>query len=183
MADDHRQGAASSALPRIFKAFALHLAMLVIAGAIIYFMTSGESSLSDATRAQFYDRPDQLSQIREDAVWQLLMWLLFATLASFVFTAIWLFSAERCRPEVPAQGSMRFGLWVMLFFVNLIVAGIIGWRQIWAANVNIDLASSTILIGTLLVLAAVLLAYYLSTALFVKTVMKRSVPLGGLFSK
>jgi hypothetical protein len=183
MADEMRPSAAATALPRIFKAFALHLALLVVAGAIIYFMASGEGSLSDATRAQFYDRPDQLKQISGDAVWQLLMWLLLATAASFVFASLWLISAEASRPQVPAHGSRRFGQWVLLLFTTLIVAVVIGWRVIWAVNVNADLASNTVFIGTTLVLLSVLLGYYLSTAMFVKAAMKRSVPLGGLFSK
>jgi uncharacterized membrane protein len=181
MADEDRPAAAKTALPRIFKGFALHLGVLVAAGAIIYFLTSGESSLSDATRAQFSTSPGQLDQIRSDAVWQLLMWLLLSLAASWIVASFWLFSAEKCRPQTPAQGSMRFGLWIVCFFLSLIFAAVIGWRLIWNVNVNLDLASDTLFLGLILVLLSVLIAYYLSTALFVKTVMKRSVPLGGLF--
>lgn len=180
MAQPGGPGAFKTAIPRILKAFGLHLVVFILFGLAIYFLSSGETALSETIRTNFADNPEQLRQIGEDAVWQLLTWCLLALAASWIIASLWLFTAERCRPAVPAEGSSRLGSWAVGLFATLAAAAVIGWRLVWSRGVSADFSSGTLFLGMVLVIVAVLLAYYLATAMFVKLVMKRSVPFSSL---
>lgn len=165
---------------RVFWTLVVHLVLFLVLFGLIYFLGGGEDAVATAVRNQYQDNPDTLNAIRSAAVWLLIHGCALAMAWSWVMSGIFLLAAERQRPSGPSEGAALLPLWVWMLVINLAGFALMTWSIVWRAASRLDLAPWMLNSGLLLTLFGVLLAYFLGTALAVKTVMRPSVPLSGL---
>jgi uncharacterized membrane protein len=165
---------------KIFWALVVHVALALVGLLLIHLVGGNESALSTLVREDYADRPEMIESIRADAVAQLVQWLVRSLAASWLFASLWLASAQRFKPRGPAEGTRRQGLWVMLLLATLVATIWFGWSLVYGTTVAVELASSTVTAGMLIVAIATLLGYFLGTGMNVKATMRPSVPLGGI---
>jgi hypothetical protein len=170
----------NSTLIRLFWSLLIHAAVLALAVTLIYFLGGGQDAVAESVRERYADRPAQLEAIRSDSVWQMIRWCIYALAASWIFSGLWLLLAERHMPRTPREGAQKQGLWVMLLIASLVAMAILGWANVFRHNVQSDLAADTLTTGMLVVGLSTFLAYFLATAMSVKTTMRPSVPFAGL---
>jgi hypothetical protein len=165
----------------VFWALLIHVAIAILAMGLIYLLGSGDGALNEATKTAYESRPSELADVRSEALWGLALWTLLALAADWAIAGLWIMLAERQRPATPAQGAELRGLWAGLLIVSLIVTAVIGWRFVWQQSLQLDLATRLLTGSTLVASLATLAAYWTSTAVCVKRVMRRSVPLENVF--
>ncbi|MEI9852290.1 MAG: hypothetical protein WDN24_17150 [Sphingomonas sp.] len=114
------------------------------------------------------------------------MWAILSLAVTWILSSLWLLTAERQRPTTPAErrveprtmGGAAAALPVRPFGDRLVPD--------LARRIQLDLATSTLTLGMVTIGFTVLIAYFVSTTLSVKTVMRPSVPFSNLlphFSK
>jgi hydrogenase-4 membrane subunit HyfE len=161
---------------RLAKSFFVHLPMGLLGLVLIYFICQGQDSLNDGVRAQYAGVASRsLLTLLEDARGDLMLWCATAMLVSWILSGFFLSSAERARPANEAEGGASIGLWSFMLILLLVFMAAYGWAKL-------DRAQEILLSGTMLLAVAAgalacLVAYYLSTGLMVKRVMRPSVPL------
>ena len=171
----------TSAPTRLFWALIIHAAIAVPALALLFFLGSGDDALNEATRLAYGSRPDGLEDVRSAAVWGLALWTFIALAADWVLAGIWIVLAERQRPATPAQGAGMRGSWAIFLIISMLATSSIGWRVVWNRSLQLDLATSLLTMSVGIVFLTTLIAYWTSTAVCVKRVMRRSVPLENVF--
>jgi hypothetical protein len=163
-------------LVRIFLALLLHVAFLALVIALLMYLGGNEDAVSDVVRARLADDPTQIDAIRGDAVWQLVQWSIYALGIGWLISGLWLAAAERQKPCTPSEGAGKQALWVVLLFVALGALAVTCWVTVFKRDVEVDLTSSMLTYAMLIVSAATLLAYFVATAICVKSTMRPSVP-------
>lgn len=170
----------NGSLIRVFWSLLIHLAWLAVGIGILYLAGGSETSLNEVTRSQYSDSPAVLDDIRGEAQWQLVYWLSLALSVSWVLSGIWLLIADRQRPRTPLEGGSKRGLWVILLIATLFIMAFIGWSRVWRTAIQVDLAAGMLAAGVLTVSLSVFFAYFTSTGISVKPVMRPSVPFSNL---
>jgi lipid-A-disaccharide synthase-like uncharacterized protein len=161
---------------RIAKAFFVHLPILLLTLGCIYFATSGQDSLSIAVRERYRGASSQaLLTVLGDARGDLLTWCAAAFAVSWLASSLFLVAAQRTYPANEAEAGSRIGLWSLLLVVTIGFAVGNGWLALVRAR--LDLLTQSFFLAAILGGLGLLLAYYLSTGLMVKRVMRPSVPL------
>lgn len=165
---------------RVLGAFAIHLVLLGLVAGLILMFTDEFADASELIRSKFdqTENPEQAVQIYLDgAKAQLIKWTAYSLVFSLLATMVFLFIAHRAMPGTENEARQKTPLWFVLFVLTLIVASAVWWSSVSALDVGASLIFSNY--ATILSVGwiAILLAYFLGTALFVKNTMKPAVPL------
>jgi uncharacterized membrane protein (DUF485 family) len=166
----------SSSFIRIFWSLLVHIGFISAAVGLIYLIGGSETALAEATRAQYADNPATLEDIRSASIAELILWAMLALAVSWILSSLWLVIAERQRPRTPVEGASKKGSWVLMLVLCLMAMAVIGWMRIWRGGLEVDLATDTLTFGMIIIGISVFAAYFLGTAMSVKTVMRPSVP-------
>lgn len=170
-----------SAPTRVFWALLLHVAVAALAIGLIHLLGSGDGALKEATRDAYQSNPNALDDLRSEALWGLTFWCMLALAADWAIAGLWIVAAERQRPATPAQGAEMKPLWSGMLIASLLATAVIGWLQVWHKSLQVDLAGQLLTGSMAVVIVATLVSYWASTAVCVKRVMRRSVPLENIF--
>lgn len=166
-------------LTRIGKCFFLHLLFGGISSGIILWLVSGYDSSSDLLRKQFADSPDggdSVLAVIHDAQSALLFWALMSVLVSMLASMLFVVASEASKPQGYEETGVKAAPWWLLLMFVFFMVCLTWW---WNAPIEIvggALQISNYWISCITVLVCNLLAFFLSTALFVKQSMVRSVP-------
>jgi len=152
----------------------------IVISLVVYLLYADESSLSEAVRQRFSDDPLTISEALSTAYWEIVFWCALSIVLGIVFSSMWLVIAERQRPANRTEGASMLSLWLMFFVLNVLGMMIIGYIRVWSNPVSNDLTSGVLIQASLLVAFGTALAYFLATAIGVKTVMRPSVPGSGV---
>ncbi len=167
----------------VLGSFVLHLVFGLLAFGLVFLFTQEFGNASEELLLQMADAEDQEVQVMaflSEARDQLGGWIAAVMGVSFVFSVAFLGLAQRTMPSTPTEAKSKFGLWVGLLVLVFILAVIWWWFAVGSPEAGYALIFSNyalIMIATFLLM---LLGYYLSTALFVKSTMVPSVPVASL---
>jgi hypothetical protein len=161
---------------RVVKSFFVHLPLLLLALLLIYFLCQGQDVLNFVVREQYRGASSRaLLTVLGDARGDLMMWCTVAFAVSWLSSSLFLAAAERATPANEVEAGTKLGLWSFLLIVTIVIAVANGWREL--ARAQATLMSGTFLSVLVLTGLLVLAAYFLSTGLMVRRVMRPSVPL------
>lgn len=161
---------------RMVKSLFVHLPLMLLALGAIYFVCQGHESLSQVIREQYRGSSSKaLLTVLGDARGDLMKWTFVGFVASWLASCLFLASAERARPANENEAGSKLGLWSFLLIATIAALAAYGWISLTRAQAS--LLPGTFMASLLISGLAVLAAYYLSTALMVRRVMRPSVPL------
>lgn len=161
---------------RIVKSFFIHLPILLITLALIYFLCDGQESLSLAVREQYRGASSRaLTTVIGDARGDLMMWALAGFAISWLTSSLFLAACERSAPANEREARGKLGLWSFLLIATILLAAANGWLSLLRAQAS--LLTGTFMAVLLIAGLGILAAYYLATGLMVRRVMRPSVPL------
>jgi hypothetical protein len=176
---DIDRGNNSEALIRAVIAFLVHLALAIVAVAVIYWMTKDFEDASELVRNTVGSDENAesgalayLAEARAD----LLAWLLGSMLASWLASSLFLALAQRHEPRIDSEARKMFGLWGVLLILTLGLSALIWWRRVSLVEAGGMLISSNYITIIATGVVATFLGYYLVTGMAVKPTMKPSVP-------
>lgn len=167
---------------RLLGSFAVHLVLTGLVVGLIILVAGDFSDASEELRSSITSLDPTLSEqtirVALDETKQALMaWVIRSLVVSFVAAGVFLIIAERTQPANDTQARGKRWFWALPFLIVLVTAGILWWRLVSIPQLGANLAfgnlTGIVASGSL----ALLLAYYLGTALFVKITMKPAVPL------
>jgi hypothetical protein len=169
-----------SGLIRIFSTLVVHVIAFLIMLLLVYAMFAGQDSMSDLLRNQYSDSPESIELIRSATMWRVIVADALVLAWSWIISSLWLLMAERQRPSDPVEGASMKPIWVIFLIIVLVGYASISWWMVWRSSAAIEIAPSVFSTTAIAAFFATFLAYFLGTAISVKTVMRRSVPLSGL---
>jgi hypothetical protein len=164
---------------RIGKCFLMHLVFGGISSGVILWLVSGYESSSELLRKQFADSPDggdSVLAVIQDAQSALLFWALMSILVSMFAAIVFVATSEMSQPRGYEETGTKAGRWWVLFMFTFFMVCITWWGSASLEAVGWILQVNNYWISCITVLIGNLLAFFLSTALFVKQSMVRSVP-------
>jgi len=163
---------------RLAKSLFVHIAVLVLALLLIYLVARGQESLSAEVLTRYQGRsPAALLTVLADARGEIVTWAAIGIAISWIASAIFLAVAERTTAANEREARRLIGLWAGMLIVTVALLAANSWLRLFSAGITGDLAASTFIACVLIGGLAVLIAYWLSTGLVVKRVMRPSVPL------
>lgn len=165
---------------RVVKSFFVHLPLMLLVLAIIYFICQGQDNLNQAIREQYRGASSRaLLTVLGDARGDLMMWCFIGFGFSWLTSSLFLALAERFRPANEHEASSKIGLWSFLLLLTIAVTSVTGWLSLMRAHSS--LLPGSFMAAILVAALGMLAAYYLGTALMVRRVMRPSVPLAAGF--
>ncbi len=163
----------------VLGAFAIHLVFGLMAFGLAFMFTSEFNSASESLLAELADADDAEAQVLAyllAARDQLVGWIWPAMGVSFLSSILFLGLAQQTMPGTQVEAQSKKGLWTGLMLGMLLFA-IISWYFLVAApEAGFALLFTNYAMILALTFLLVLLGYYLSTAMFVKSTMVPSVP-------
>lgn len=167
---------------RAGKALAVFLVFALILVGVAWSVTNSFDSASLQLRTRFEDAPDPLlavTRFLEGARYQLIQWIVYASIVSWICASLFLIRAEQHPARNRKEGGERLVSWIVLLLLILVFNAAIWYGTVSAENVAGVLLSDGYLTVVSLTFILLPLAYWLSTALAVKLEMRPSVPLSG----
>ena len=167
----------NTSLPvRLLGAVLVHAATLGLLWLFFHLRAGDQAALSEPVLQQARGNPDAVRLYLEDIGGALLNAGALALLASLLLAAGWLVIVTASRPAGDRQARSKRGLWAGLLLVGWVATAAIFWFAVLGNAVHESFAPGVAFACLAATLAAVLLAYYASTALFVPRVSRVSVP-------
>lgn len=170
---------------RLLASFATHLLSSLLVIGMTYLMTNDFNDASLELRASVSSLDPILGEqsIRAalgETSSAISAWVIWSLVVSLLASIIFLTYAERSLPANDNDARKKRGIWAALLASTLIACGIFWWRLVSIALVATNISGGSIISLIVLGFLAVLLSFYLSTALFVKITMKPAVPLADI---
>lgn len=163
-----------------FWSFLVHLVVGLLGALVVFMLTRGQDALASELLGQMFDNPDQLEARRAAVAGAALMAFAAAMAWSWLASAVFLLIAGGFKPGVAGKSGRLMGLWFLLLLTALAGVGGMIWWQVWTSALNFDFNTARLAGVGGVSFVAVLVAYYLGTALPVKNTVKASVPFGVL---
>lgn len=165
---------------RMVKSLFVHLPLMLLTLSLIYFICQGQESLSQVIREQYRGASSRaLLTVLGDVRGDLLIWTFAGFAISWVASCLFLTTSERTRPANEVEAGSKTGLWSFLLVLTIVGVAANAWLSL--ARAQSSLMPGTFMAAILVSGLGVLAAYYLSTALMVRRVMRPSVPLAAGF--
>ena len=168
------------------KSLLIHVLVGAVAFAIAWYLSSTFDDATQTLRSQFEDSPDPLTSVMltlELARWKVVQWILVGFTASWIASTFFLVRAEKHPARREEEGAQQLVTWLVMCAAAMLCTGLAWYTNLSLEQVAAVIASQNymITVASGFVLAA--LAYWLSTGLSVKSVMRPSVPLSGLLPR
>jgi magnesium-transporting ATPase (P-type) len=170
-----------SILARIGKCVLLNGVIGGAAAGLTFKLSSGFASASEKLRQEFADASDGGESVLtalEQARVSLLMWSGSVALIVALAAALLIVHSQSQEPRDYDEATAQQGKWWLMFLVVLALMGLVWWQKASTANVGWMLVTSNYAVICVTIFLCAVLAFYLSTALFIKRSMVRAVPLG-----
>ena len=167
----------------VLGAFAIHLVFALLIMGLVFFFTSSFDDASEQLLLQLGEAEDAEAQVLSylsTARGELMTWVFPVLGIGWLASIVFLIRAEMAMPGTPREGAAHKGFWTILMLVAMIMGVVMWYINLSVPQVGYALQSGNYAIILFSGFAAILLAYFFSTALFVKKSMRASVPLAEL---
>lgn len=165
-------------------ALGVHLAGLAVALGFAWLWTNdfGDASQEITVRedGSTANVAEVLADLNDAFSVVVIQWLVPVFIIGLICALLFLIrSAGAEAAETPQRAALK-PLWTVLLFVDVILAIVLCWINVISPDAAYAMISGSSALLLVFGVVLVLLAYFLSTALFVKTLMVPSVPLAPL---
>lgn len=155
------------------------LAVFVTAGllgAAVIWLQTGDSSVVDPRAIPARASPAMQELLRSDAAGAAYLWWALSVAGVAICAALWLFLAYRNPAATPGQARSSGLSWLLVLLLALVVFGLASWAFFANPTPAPDWRMSLVIGGAV----ALIVAWWLATALGVKPAVTPSVPLAFL---
>ena len=163
----------------VLGSFVLHLVFGLLAFGLVFLFTKEFGNASEELLLVLVDAEDQEMQVMAfltEARNQLGEWVGPVMGVSFLLSVLFLGLAQQTMPSTPAEAKSKFGLWVGLLVLLFIIAAAWWWFAVGSPEAGYALVFGNYALIVISTFLLMLLGYFLSTAVFVKSTMVPSVP-------
>ena len=167
--------------PRLAGVLGIHAALIALLWAIVKFGLADQNALSEPVLALTEGDPLRIQAYLDEMIGALLTVGATALIISALLAGLWLYMIDRNPPFGDKSARGKRGPWAGMLLLALSTAGAACWLRIIGAPIAETLASSLPVITTAIVLALVLVGFWLSTAVFVPSSTKIAIPGASLF--
>ena len=162
----------------ILGSLAIHVAAFAVAWVVAYLGTNEYQDASDSSRIRGGEAvpQDQVMFDLSDAFGELLGWMFPVFLVGLVATILFLVISEGTKGVQGERGKM-LPVWTMLLFAELIIAVVLMYVLLISPEVLVAMLQTNAMSAIAVAIVMMLLAYWISTLMFVKKLLVHSVPL------
>lgn len=172
----------SSNLPtRILGTIGVHAALAAAYWAVVRFVFAGQGALAPDLIDRLDGDPIHIAAYVDDMSKQMLLAGLGGFVIAAVLASIWLVLLDRNPPYGDKSARGKRGSWAGLLIVTIVAALVLFWLKLLGSPVATLLAPSVPLNVTAVGMVLLVVAYWLSTAIFAPSSTKVAVPGARIF--